>query len=71
MNGETDGIRFSCCQGRQRAGDTRHSGQGQLVTAVLGDGKAETSADPDPYPRPRLQMQPLPTNPDPDLDPIP
>lgn len=45
MNGETDGIRFSCCQGRRRAGDTRHGAQGQLVTAVLGDGKAETSAD--------------------------
>lgn len=55
MNGETDGIRFSCCQGRRRAGDTRHYAQGQLVTAVLGDGEAETSADPDLKPRPRNQ----------------
>lgn len=55
MNGETDGIRFSCCQGRWRAGDTRHCAQGQLVTAVLGDGEAETSAEPNLRPRTQIQ----------------
>lgn len=39
MNGETDGIQFSCCQGWQRDGDTRCRAQRQLVTAVVVDGK--------------------------------
>lgn len=40
MNGETDGIWFSCCRGRQRDGDTRRHAQRQLVTAAAVDGKA-------------------------------